>query len=421
MGGTVLVVDDEIGIRELLSEILVDEGYTVHLAENAATARDYRQRKRPDMVLLDIWMPDTDGITLLKEWAAQGQLTMPVVMMSGHGTIDTAVEATKIGAVDFLEKPIALQKLLSTIGRALQKGVARSTTELSLEGMGKSQVVVELRQRLQQMARVMAPVMLYAEEGAGAELCARALHQTNTPWRVVNDGARLVEAPLTLLEEARGGVLFFPHVTRLTKLEQRGLQVLLGKLDRYHVRLVCASTLESAEVTGELHFDAALWQQLNALNLRVPSLRDHREDVPELTQQMLSRLAEAGEAPPTRRFSVAALNALRNHDWPGNLTELTNAVRTLALTALHDEIGVGDVERVLQPGIAATSGAAQTADLAMPFELPLREARDWFEKLYLEYHLRESGGNMVRVAETTGLERTHLYRKIKQLGIVLRK
>lgn len=421
MGGTVLVVDDEIGIRELLSEILVDEGYTVHLAENAAAARDYRQRKRPDMVLLDIWMPDTDGITLLKEWNASGQLTMPVVMMSGHGTIDTAVEATKIGAVDFLEKPIALQKLLATIGKALQKGAARSSGGLSLEGMGKSQVVQDLKARLQQIAGVMAPVMLIAEEGAGAELCARALHVANTPWAVLDDLGRLADAPLSLLEEVRGGLLYIPAVLRLGKLEQRGLQLLLGKLDKYHVRLVCSAAPEQTEQMNQTGFDSGLWQQLSALTLRLPSLRDHREDVPELAQQTLSRLVEADEV-PVRRFSMAALNALRNHDWPGNLTELTNVVRTLGLTALSDEIAAADVERVLAPISAAASAVAGHVEAAeLPFQLPLREARDWFEKAYLEHHLRETGGNMVRVAELTGLERTHLYRKIKQLGIVLKK
>ena len=128
----ILIVDDEIGIRELLSEILSDEGYDVQLAENAGAARAFRAQNRPDLVLLDIWMPDTDGITLLKEWASTGQLTMPVVMMSGHGTIDTAVEATRIGAFDFLEKPIALQKLLATVGRALKHGADKPTPGASL-------------------------------------------------------------------------------------------------------------------------------------------------------------------------------------------------------------------------------------------------------------------------------------------------
>jgi len=147
----ILVVDDEVGIRELLSEILRDEGYDVTLAENATAARAARNARRPDMVLLDIWMPDTDGITLLKEWSANGQLSMPVVMMSGHGTIDTAVEATKIGALDFLEKPIAMQKLLASVKRALQKAPSAVAAELTLAAFPRSPALRDLKRRLEQV------------------------------------------------------------------------------------------------------------------------------------------------------------------------------------------------------------------------------------------------------------------------------
>src|SRR6187551_2625830 len=149
---TILVVDDEIGIRELLSEILRDEGYRVALAENAGQARSWRKQARPDLVLLDIWMPDTDGITLLKEWASSGLLTMPVVMMSGHGTIDTAVEATRMGASGYLEKPIALQKLLATVGRALKHGGEQAQSTLSLAALGRAPLVIEFKQRLERIA-----------------------------------------------------------------------------------------------------------------------------------------------------------------------------------------------------------------------------------------------------------------------------
>src|SRR3954466_15392218 len=155
----ILVVDDEVGIRELLSEILADEGHQVVVAESAGDARRQRERARPDLVLLDIWMPDTDGITLLKEWAANGQLTMPVVMMSGHATIETAVEATRIGALDFLEKPIALQRLLGTVKRALAQQGQRPGSGLLAE-LGRSAALIELKRRLAQMAGMDAPLML---------------------------------------------------------------------------------------------------------------------------------------------------------------------------------------------------------------------------------------------------------------------
>ena len=163
----VLVVDDEIGIRELLRDILQDEGYQVKLAENAAEAREYRQHTRPDVVLLDIWMPDCDGITLLKEWGAGGMLTMPVVMMSGHGTIDTAVEATRIGAFDFLEKPIALQKLLKTVTSALKHSEQLPKSDMTLLNLGKSAVINELRQRLEQVSMSKAPLCSLVKKVVG--------------------------------------------------------------------------------------------------------------------------------------------------------------------------------------------------------------------------------------------------------------
>src|SRR5512137_197561 len=163
----ILVVDDEVGIRELLSEILQDEGYRVSLAENATAARAYRARERPALVLLDIWMPDTDGVTLLREWGASGQLTMPVIMMSGHGTIETAVEATKIGAFDFLEKPIGLAKLLSMIARALKNAAVKEPRRVSLAALGNSPPVREVERAIEQVLAAAKPLLILGEPGAG--------------------------------------------------------------------------------------------------------------------------------------------------------------------------------------------------------------------------------------------------------------
>jgi two-component system nitrogen regulation response regulator NtrX len=171
----VLIVDDEMGIRELLSEILADEGHSVWLAENAAAARKLRAEKRPDLVLLDIWMPDTDGISLLKEWSASGLLTMPVVMMSGHGTIDSAVEATRIGATDFLEKPIALQKLLLTVKKALKHETVLQKKPLTLDAFARSPLLKDLKRRLEQAAAKTSVLLLKSTSGSIAEICARTL------------------------------------------------------------------------------------------------------------------------------------------------------------------------------------------------------------------------------------------------------
>ena len=409
----ILVVDDEVGIRELLSEILSDEGYQVRLAENASEARSHRTRARPDLVLLDIWMPDTDGITLLREWSSAGLLTMPVIMMSGHGTIDTAVEATRIGAYDFLEKPIALQKLLATVGRALKHGGDRAQPALSLESLGRSALIVELKQRLERVANLRTPLLLTGEPGCGIELAARFLHQRNTPWVAPDNHGMLAEAPLELLAQAREGVLFLHEIANLSRVEQKGLLLAVSKLERYNVRVICGASRDLAELVSNGAFDSRLFGALAGTSIRVPSLREHREDVPELANHVLTRMVEGKETPP-RQFSTGALNALRNFDWPGNLTQLESVVRTLATTAASDQISLEDVNQGLPQATPSTIMAHD-----VPFDLPLRDARDAFERVYFEYHIAREGGNISRVADSVGLERTHLYRKLKQLGIRL--
>jgi DNA-binding NtrC family response regulator len=415
VSGHILVVDDEIGIRELLSEILTDEGYDVHLAENAEAARAFRARMRPDLVLLDIWMPDTDGVTLLKEWAASGQLTMPVVMMSGHGTIDTAVEATRLGAADYLEKPVTLAKLIDTVNKAIKRGAPapRRMPSMELAALGRGPVVQELKKRLTQIAATTAPVLLTGEAGSGFEICARFLHQNATPWVEIQDRARLVSDPLSFVEQAGNGTLFLPEAADLARLEQKGLTLVLDKLEGGAARLVSASArpLEALVSAGE--FDARLYYRLSSLHVRLPALREHREDIPDIANYMLAQMIEDGTC-PLRKFTTAALNQLRNFDWPGNLPQLHNTVRTLAVTALGSEIDAPDVNRILAPMKQATLPALSQV---IPLDVPIREARDAFERMYFEHLIQQEGGSMTRVAEKSGLERTHLYRKLKQLNI----
>ena len=417
----VLVVDDEIGIRELLRDILQDEGYQVILAENAAEAREYRQHTRPDVVLLDIWMPDCDGITLLKEWGTGGMLTMPVVMMSGHGTIDTAVEATRIGAFDFLEKPIALQKLLKTVTAALKHSEQLPKSDMSLLSLGKSSVINELRQRLEQISMSKAPLLLIGEKGSGAELCAKFLHQANTPWMELLDFQRLADAPLDILEQLREGALFIPEVADLDKTQQKGLMVLLAKAEKYGTRVVCGTSQPLPDKVTEGSFDNGLLQTLSVSTLRIPSLADHREDIPDLVRAMAFLLVGT-TASPYREFEIAALNMLRNADWPGNLTQLDSVIRNLMQTSLGEKISLDDVNRVMEQFAplqrAVTEQSIPKANgLPIDLDQPLREARDQFERLYFEHHIQKADKNMSRVAEAVELERTHLYRKLKQLGI----
>ena len=411
----ILVVDDEVGIRELLFEILRDEGYGVRLAENAQTARSARKEMRPDLVLLDIWMPDTDGITLLKEWAGSGLLTMPVVMMSGHGTIDSAVEATRIGAFDFLEKPISLPKLLATVGKALAGGRVLPKTGLSLVNLGRARVIQELRQRLEQVSRLHTPVLLIGEPGCGFEVCARHLHLSNTPYVAPEETAWLADNPFEPLNEARDGMLFLAEISELGKAEQKGLAQLLGKLDKFNVRLICAATGPLPALVDDGHFDANLYNLLSGLTIRVPSLADHPEDIPDIATTMLTQLIDANEV-PLRTLTVGALNVMRNLDWPGNLPVLQNVVKTLALTALANELTGEEVNRVARE-FNLGPREQPTTEVGVSLDLPLRDAREQFEKQYFLHHIRREEGNMSRVADRVGLERTHLYRKLKQLGI----
>ena len=404
----ILVVDDEIGIRELLSEILADEGHQVVLAENAGAARRLRAARRPDLVLLDIWMPDTDGITLLKEWAANGQLTMPVVMMSGHGTIETAVEATRVGALDYLEKPIALQRLLATVKRALRNQDVPLTNRLSLAALGRSPVLGDLKKRLAQLAHVGTPLMLRGERGMQAEMFVRHLLSAGAPF--VSGPDALNESPSDVLTRAAGGILFVADLSRLTRSEQKNLEFLLTRAEKHKARIVSFSPVEPQRLVSDHEFDADLAIRLSELVIALPAVRDFVEEIPDIAALVLAQLVEARACPP-HRFSIAALNALRHHTWSGNLAQLDAVVKNLALTALEEEVQLGDVERVL----AAHAGPVAAGEL--PLDQPYRQARDAFERLYFEYQLSRENGSMARVADKSGLERTHLYRKLKALGL----
>lgn len=410
----ILVVDDEVGIRELLSEILIDEGYDVRLAENAAAARRIRNELRPDLVLLDIWMPDTDGISLLKEWHAGGHLNMPVVMMSGHGTIDTAVEATRFGAFDFLEKPIGLQKLLATVQKALKHDAPPQRPPLTLEAFARLPFVKEFRRRLEQAAAKAPVVLIKGATGGMGEIAARTLLAPRAPWLDLSTVSSALSQEV--LEKTGGGILFVPDLAALGKMQQMNLGFALDRAEKLNLQLVVACTMPLSALSG---WDTKLLSRLGEIWVALPALAGHADDLPEIAALLLTNFVERGEVPP-RRFSTAALNALRTLPWKKHAEASWNVlyglVRNLALTALEEEIGADDVARVMPQEVE--EDAPQQSFLPL-FEQPLREARDAFEKLYFEHHLRQEGGNMTRLAERSGLERTHLYRKLKQLDIRL--
>lgn len=407
----ILVVDDEVGIRELLSEILKDEGHDVEQAEDAAAARSARTIGRPDLVLLDIWMPDTDGITLLKEWARNGQLTMPVIMMSGHATIDTAVEATRIGATDFLEKPVGMQKLLAAVKKALEKDARTSAAGLLLDDFPRSAPLRDLKKRLDQMLAKRPLLLLRSMPGSIIELVMNGIRG---PGKSGIDLAHDSQ-PLGVdqLERIQGGVLWCEELLRLTRLQQKNLAFAAERLERYALHLVVGTTHTPAELLAH-GWDESVLNRLFETTLGVPGLIELRDEVPELSVQLLARAVASSEV-PLRRLTTPALNALRQHAWHGGYAELRGIVKSLALGSLNEDIDEHDVRQLVMPNDQSehTISAIDAAVL----DLPLREAREIFERMYFNFHLQHDGSNMTRLAEKTGLERTHLYRKLKDLGL----
>jgi len=411
----ILIVDDEVGIRELLSEILQDEGYRVAVAENAGEARAYRQRQQPALVLLDIWMPDTDGVTLLREWGAAGLVTMPVIMMSGHGTIETAVEATRIGAFDFLEKPIGLAKLLSTISRAFKTAAAKEPRRISLAALGASASIHETERALETLASTRKAILIVGEPGTGHDVAARSLQLPDAPFIALSNGLRFQNNPLSLLEEAHEGVIYCAEIGQYGKSEQKGLSFLLGKLDKHNVTVVATSAEPLGNLAAEGKFDAALLAQLSAGSIMLPPLRTRREDIPPLIERYWRESKNGERAPPLlASLNPAALTALTNAHWPGNLDHLASVIENLQV--VRGDISAEHVKRLLGEAVAPNRAVAPEIT-ARFFELPLREAREAFERIYFEQLLGREQSNMSKVAEKAGLERTHLYRKLKQLNI----
>jgi DNA-binding NtrC family response regulator len=446
----ILVVDDEPDIREIVREILEDEGYQVGVAENAASARESRRARRPDVTLLDIWMPDTDGITLLKEWAEGGEIDTPVIMMSGHGTVETAVEATRLGAYDFIEKPLSMAKLLLTVKHALEAsrlkheniGLKRRA-QPEAEPIGRSTMMQALRQQVRRIAQHDAAVLVTGEPGSGRQVVARYLHGNSPraagPFVDVGvagmtwdgsavelfgseDGSRIHYG---WLEQASGGTLFLNDIADmdlatqarlLGALQQRALLRVGAKEPvQIDVRIVAATGRNLAEEVAARRFREDLYYHLNVVPLQVPALRDHAEDVPELLEFYVNLFAVQDKL-PYRRFAMASQNYLRQYSWPGNVRELKNLVQRLLILGTDEEITQEEVEAAL--------GAMprKTAPGQLPgFDMPLREARDLFEKAYLEHLLQVSGGNVSKVAQKAGLERTHLYRKLRALGVDTKK
>jgi len=439
----VLVVDDEADIRALIQEILTDEGYKVTVAADAVQARSARAETKFDLILLDIWMPDTDGITLLREWSDDGGLSCPVVIMSGHGTVDTAVEATRLGAFDFVEKPLSLAKLLRTVEAALesatrQAGDSRNMLPPLLAPVGRSKLMLALREKVQQYAEHDQFLLLSGEPGSGRGAFARYLHalspRADEPLISVTAAAlteRNAEEQLFglqdgvqagALERAGKGTLVIDDISDLNATAQKMLLAAIEDRSyrrvngheniKLEARIVATvgDDYESLVEKGALRRD--LVAHLSVLSLKVPPLRDYSEDVPELLAYYVDKLVDA-EGLTFRRFSVAAQNRLRNYPWPDNVRELKNLVRRLLLTGSDDDISLEDVEEEISSGTPVDEPLVKQDLLS----LPLREAREQFERAYLQQQLVLCDGKVGQLAKRVGMERTHLYRKLRSLGV----
>jgi len=417
----ILVVDDEPDIRAVLQDILEDEGYQVDIAEQAHQAMELKTQSSPDLILLDIWMPEMDGVTLLKHWHEQNELNCPVVMMSGHGTVETAVEATRYGAFDFVEKPLSMARLLRTVKSALssaQQLDADHADEPGEQPVGNSLQMQQLRQTMHDLAQHKKPVFITGLQGSGVRIWARYLFQLQRPV--------LAEMPFQADSDAYrqglSGNIFIPEVCDLNR---HGQQVLLSLLQmpipaQQQGRLLVSSQYHYSELRNKAEIIPELaeyWRHA----LYIPALDERIEDIPELLEYYVNWFAD-NEDLPYRHFGVASQNLIRNHHWQGGITELKAMIRQLLQNSDADNVELDEIQQLLSSrSIAPTQDPYNTLSLHIDLNLDMREARELFEREYLRRQLDLCGNNVSELARKIGLERTNLYRKLKALGLHGRK
>ena len=446
-----LIVDDEQSIRDTLQDILEDEGYLITTAANAELAQAALKASEFDLILLDIWMPDIDGITLLRDIRQQGN-QCPVVMISGHGTVETAVEAIQYGAYDYLEKPLTTAKLLVTINRALQsseqaKQIAQLKTRFEpvSDPVGHSETMRLLRDKIQKIAQTQSWAMITGPAGSGKDVVARALHhgssRSDAPFIKVNLAAIPAQniarrlfgsdeaeaAQQGCFEQASGGILYLDEIgdldndtqTKLLSALQAGRFMRIGGQNslKMDVRIISSTRYPLDSLVSAKGFREDLFYRLNVMPIKVPPLRTCLDDIPTLAEYYIDRFVQA-EKLPYRELSTAATNRLRQHSWPGNVRELINSLQQLLIIGGETTISADDIDEVLagaSPGHLDHDANPTTS--TANFDSDLRSARDAFEKQYFEHHLKMLGGNVSALAKISGLERTHLYRKFKNLNI----
>lgn len=453
MKKSILIVDDEESIRKSLSGILKDEGFNVSLASNGIEAIQKVEKERPDLALLDIWMPGLDGIEALKRIKAMSP-KLVVIMISGHGTIETSVKATKLGAYDFIEKPLSLEKVVLTINHALnfqrlekENEILREKIHKGYEIIGNSEAITKLKQQITVAAPTNGWILISGENGTGKELVARSIHRkslrADNPFIEVNCAAipeELIESELFGHEKgaftgasfqkkgkfdlANGGTIFLDEIADMSlKTQAKILRILQEqKFERVggtksisiDVRVIAATNKDLKKEMDTGTFREDLYYRLNVIPLEVPALRERREDIPLLVSQFFKEFCtENGKEP--KEISKEALDILIGYGWPGNVRELKNVIERLVIMTPGMVIIAEDIP-------ASITGELKTEGKNLLFQYnSLKVARDEFERLFIKEKLKNFGDNVSETAHAIGIERTHLHRKIKSLGIEMER
>ena len=453
MASDILIVDDEADIRELVGGILEDEGHETRLAANSDEALQQIENRVPRLIFLDIWLQGSrlDGLALLDKIKTRYP-DLPVVMISGHGNIETAVSAIKRGAYDFIEKPFKADRLILVAERALETSkLKREVNELRKQSsvtpelLGKSLVMNHLRQTIEKVAPTNSRIMITGPSGSGKETTARAIHalsnRANGPFVTINaatitpermeielfgtemDGG---ERKVGALEEAHGGILYIDEIADMPRETQNKILRVLtdqtfervggSKRVKVDVRVISSTAQNLEGLIAEGRFREDLFHRLAVVPIAVPPLASHREDIPELVHYFVHQISEQAGIKP-REIGDDTMAILQAHSWPGNIRQLRNNIERLLILA-RGEGGDGPITAELLPAeVGDTLPRAPTDSDLHIMALPLREARELFEKEYLVAQINRFGGNISRTAEFVGMERSALHRKLKSLGV----
>ena len=453
MANTVLIIDDEVLIRESLCGILDDEGFVTLAASSAEEGLQILEEKHVSLVLLDIWMPGMDGLEALK--LIKKRFDLPVIMISGHGTIETAVEATKNGAYDFIEKPLSYDKIILSINKGIQfdrlsreNKILREKGPVSNRITGESKLIVELREQIQRVAPTDASVLILGPHGTGKELVAQTIHRESLrsmhPMVEVNCAAipeELIESELFghvkgaftgagesrkgKFDQANGSTLFLDEIGDMSlKSQAKVLRILQehrfervggAKTIEVDVRILAATNKNLEHEIEQGTFRADLFYRLNVVPIEVPPLTERLEDIPLLVAEFAEQFVLKGFG--LKVFSDEALLLMQQHAWPGNVRELRNFVERLIIMSPVSEIGREDVARFLDKEIVLPEPIVGREGTSPYSQFHFKEAKQHFENDYLLDKLQENDGNVTKTAEQIGMERTHLHRKLKMLGI----